>query len=447
MQALVASLLVFSLTLWPAPLPTPNEEGRPSGRSELAPTEGFAIETRSGQRVEGRLLDGEGSGLKLAVAGPDGVAERVLPAEDCALIWNLARLPQPDGSKAVGRQAQGAPGSTDAMDLLLLVGAEGRAGDRLWGRLLGGDDFGLRMRLDDGLEVEVPFDAVDRLLPGVDRPLDRLLDLAGGGFDDRLWRRRTDGGLDGVTGVLARLEDRAVILESALGELRFPVDNVLALVLSATEHPDKPLEGWPMTVRLVGGSLFEATLHEVAGGVFHFETQFSEALLVPQEVVASLLPGGRGAAIPLDRYEPVEVEEWPALGGPESLLYPWRRGLSVSGQPLRVGGLLRTTGLGVHANARLRYEVPAGVTALRVTVGLVDEVFELPAEASVTFEILVDGTSRASTGVFREGDAPRDLRVDDLESGQILELVTLDAGDLDAGDRAAWVDGLFFTDS
>jgi hypothetical protein len=108
---------------------------------------------------------------------------------------------------------------------------------------------------------------------------------------------------------------------------------------------------------------------------------------------------------------------------------------------------LRTTGLGVHANARLQYVVPEGVSGLRVTVGLVDEVYDLPAEASVTFEILVDGASRVSTGIFREGDAPKDLRVVGLEAGQVIELVTLDAGDLDAGDRAGWVDGLFFSDA
>ena len=150
---------------------------------------------------------------------------------------------------------------------------------------------------------------------------------------------------------------------------------------------------------------------------------------------------------PLSHLDPDVVEEWPALGGPEAVLFPWRRELSVSGQVLRVGGLLRTTGLGVHANARLGYVVPEGMSGLRVTVGLADEVFDLPAEASVTFEILVDGTSRASTGLFREGDVPKDLRVDGLEAGQLIELVTLDAGDLDAGDRAAWVDGLFYSDT
>jgi hypothetical protein len=406
------------------------DEARMPLGSEPEAAHGFRFETRDGEQIEGDLLEGTPGSLRVSVGGE----ARVVSAEELILAWNLAP------TEAV---------RDEPADLLLLAAADGvsGSGDRLWGRLLGGDEFGLRMQLDAGLEVEVPFDAVDRLLPAVDRPLDRLIDLAGGGFDDRLWRRRQDGGLDGVTGVLARLEQRTILMESALGELSFPADKVLALVLAATEHPGKTLEGWPMTVRLTGGSLFEAALKEVSGGVFHFETQFAESLAVPQEVIATLLLGGaKGVAGPLARYEPVKVEEWPTLGGPESLLFPWRRGLSVSGGSLRVGGLLRATGLGVHANARLHYVVPEGVTGLRVTVGLVDEVLELPAEASVTFEILVDGTPKASTGIVLEGDDPEDLRVSDLEAGQVLVLVTLDAGDLDAGDRAAWVDGLFFTE-
>ncbi|MDG2150133.1 MAG: NPCBM/NEW2 domain-containing protein [Planctomycetota bacterium] len=427
------AFILFSLMAasWPsAGLPGLDEEGL-AELAEASSSGAFRVETRSGEHFEGQLQGGQAGGLRLVVEGED--AE--VPADDWALVWNL-------------KHGEGRP--EEAPDLVLLVAPEGvvGTGDRLWGRLLGGDEFGLRMRLDAGLEVEVPFDAVDRLLPGVDRPLDRLIDLAGGGFDDRLWRRRSDGGLDGVTGVLVRLQDRTLVLESALGELDFPAETVLGLVLADTEHPGQPLEGLPMTVRLMGGSLFEAALRDVSDGVFLFETQFATSLALPGSVIASLLPHRReGRMTPLSRLDPAVVEEWPALGGPEAVLFPWRRELSVSGQALRVGGLLRTTGLGVHANARLGYVVPEDVSGLRVTVGLVDEVFDLPAEASVTFEILVDGTSRASTGLFREGDAPKDLRVDGLEAGQLIELITLDAGDLDAGDRAAWVDGLFYSDA
>jgi len=391
-----------------------------------APT--MIVETQRGERLEGQLVAAGPDGLELQVQG----GTHRIDAEDLLLAW------------AAGRPRDASDQAQTPADLLFMTAEDGSSGggDRLWGRLEGGTDFELLLRLEFDLTVEVPFDHVDRLLPAVDRPVDRLVALGGDGIDDRLWRRRPDGGLDGVTGVLARVADRNLVMESALGELSFPADDVLALVLAATEHPARALDGLPVRVRLTGGSLFEAGLQEVREETLVFQTQFADEFAVPREQVVSMLFHSPGVRQLADE-RPVEVEEWTAIGGPDAVLFPWRPGCSVSGLPLSVGNVLRTTGLGVHANARLTYVVPEGIGALRVTAGLADEVLELPAEATVSFEILLDGEQVATTGLLREGDDPVDLRVESLKPGQRLQLVTLDGGDLDAGDRAAWVDGVF----
>jgi hypothetical protein len=408
-----------------------------------APT--VRLEKLSGETVLGVLLDSEPGALRVRAEGQPVS----LPEGELVLLWVL-EASDGSGSEA-GTEPDSLPAeasdSEPAADLLMLASRSGvpGTGDRLWGRLEGGDEFGLVWRLAAGQRLELPFDDVDRLLPGVDRPVDRLLELASSEIDDRLYRRRPDGGLDGVTGVLARMDGRQMVLESALGDLSFEADDVLALVLAATEHPARQLPGWPVRVRLVGGSLFEAALQGVAGGRFRLATQFAEELLLPIRAVSSMLlrvPAEGGVQLLAD-LEPTAVREWSALGGDDAVLYSWRRDLSVSGRPLRVGGALHTTGLGVHANAQLAYEVPAGVDRLRVSVGLIDEVLELPAEASVSFEVRVDGVPVVTTEVLREGQPPLLLRVSGLEAGQTLELLTLDGGDLDAGDRAAWVDGVF----
>ena len=232
-------------------------------------------------------------------------------------------------------------------------------------------------------------------------------------------------------------------LDSGLGELSFQLGEVLAVVLSATEAPGGELEGVPVRVRLTGGALFDAGL--LGGDVdrLRLSTAFSENdLTVPLSALSALLLPPSPQAVLADA-QPVDVVEWSSLAGGDDVLFPWRRDLSVSGGPLRVGGVQAASGIGVHANAALTFVVPAGMASLRVTVGLVDEVLALPAEASVTFEILVDGERVAGTGVVREGEAPRVLRVDGLKDGQRIELRTADADDHDAGDRAAWVNGLF----
>jgi hypothetical protein len=55
--------------------------------------------------------------------------------------------------------------------------------------------------------------------------------------------------------------------------------------------------------------------------------------------------------------------------------------------------------------------------------------------------VLVDGQPRGSARVV-EGDPAGVLRVDGLSGAKRLELQVTDGGDDDAGDRAAWVDGV-----
>jgi hypothetical protein len=274
--------------------------------------------------------------------------------------------------------------------------------------------------------------------------VDRLALLEGGGADDRVWRRGTEGGLDSLTGVVAAVDGSRLTFESALGPLDFALPDVLAVVFASSPAGRKTLPGAPVVVRLTSGTRLHAGLLALDPQTVTLSSRLAERLELPASALASLVHAGLGNLLLADLV-PVEVDERPSIGGPEDFLFPWRADLSVTGRPLSVGGVLRATGLGVHSNSRLAFELPAGVTALRVTVGLCDEVTELPARGSVRFEVLVDGVQRAASGVVREGDPPVVLRVDGLDGAQRLELVVDDAGDDDAADRAAWVDGVLLT--
>jgi len=287
----------------------------------------------------------------------------------------------------------------------------------------------------------IPLDLCERILPGTAPPLDRLLRLAAGDGDDRLWRRRPDGGLDALTGVLDRVDAEAVHFEGALGSLRFPLAEVAAVVLAPFAADPLERAGLPMALRLAGGSRLQAGLLSVRDGQLEVSTVFAERLVLPLSALVAGVRRGAGA-VALAELSPVTVEERPGIGGPEDVLFPWQRNLSVGGQPLSVGGRLAATGLSVHAHARLVFELPRGAEELRVNAGLCDEVAELPARGSVRFEILVDGESRARSGVVQQGDPPVDLRVTGLTGAVRLELLVDDGGDDDAGDRAAWVNGV-----
>jgi len=398
---------------------------------------------RDGRFVEGRLLALEDGNLLLA-GGAGGEAPIKVPLAD------LVRMAQ--GRSAAGGPASGTGAGTAAPDILDLAGGAAAArgapeahtggGDRLVGRLLGGNTYGVRFQLSGALPFDVPFESIDRLLPHASGPVDRLTLLPGAEADDRLWRRGADGTPDSLTGVVQSVGDGKVVFESALGTLDFPLADVIALIFAAEGRATDPLPGTAVMVRLRDGSRLDAGLLEWRDGRCVLATQFSPRLELPTDAVASLVRHDDSITLLADLM-PTRVEEWPSFGTPADFLFPWRKDLSVSGQLLTVGGQSRPTGLGVHSNSRLTFTVPPGATTLFVTAGLCDEVADLPALGTVNFAVRVQGVLVAATGLVREGGAAQTLRLDGLRGGETLELFTGDGGDDDAGDRAAWADGVF----
>lgn len=394
------------------------------------------VELRDGGLVEGRLAGFDGQALRLE--RPDG--ERLVAAGDLLLVHAprpAAPRPEPEPPSIEPRGAAPPP----ADDLLLLAGQDG---DRLAGRLVGGDADGVRFHFGGLRPADVPFERIERVLPGARLPVDRLALLPGAGDDDRLWRRREDGGLDSLTGVVDALGPDRVAFEGALGRLEFPLGEVVALVLAGGGPGDGERAGLPVVLRLHGGSRLSGGLVEVSAGRMVLATSWAGRIEVPTAALASLACRGPGRRLLAD-LAPVEVEERPTAGGPADVLFPWRRDLSVTGRLLTVDGQPRATGLGVHAWSRLAFDLPPGTRALHVTGGLCDEVGELPARASVGLRVLVDGQERARAAVL-EGDPSARLVVDGLQGARRLELVADDGGDDDAGDRAAWVDGVLLGD-
>lgn len=388
------------------------------------------VELSDGSTRVGRLTGWDGEALALSTSS--GPAR--LPSEDVVLVTAAARPAEPGAEPA------------RAPDVILMAPADGASPDRLAGELRGGDDFGVILDLGAREPVELAFDGIDRILPHASRPLDRLAGLADGGFDDRVWQLGRDGGLDGLAGVVARVEAGRVVLESGLDEVGFELLDVLAVVLAATEHPGGDLsEGGQRPVVRVAtatGSLFAAGLLGLEDGWLGLTPAFSDELWLPLAELDAVWVESPDR-VPFHAARVLEAEERPSLGGSDDVLFPWLADLSVSGRPLALDGVHRAGGFGVHAYSRLVLEIPEGALSARVRVGLSDEVAELPAQGSVRCELRVDGQRSAGGQLIREGDGSLVLRTGALGDARTLELVTDDGGDLDAGDRVAWVDGWF----
>ena len=392
------------------------------------------IELRSGRVVEGPLRAAADGRLTVTVGD----------SEEAVRLDELLLLSLGSGGGEVSGLPAPPPGAPP--DLIVLTAPEGASrGDRLVGRIVGGDEFGIRLELDGGAVVTIPFDEIERLLPRADRPVDRLIALEGAGADDRVWRRKPDGSLDPVAGVVEQLDGSVLVFDGAMGPLRFDLAEVVAVVLAGARAAPRELAGQPVVARLHGGSRLSAGLLELGPDRLVLATRFAERLELPLPALASLVVRDPGVVL-LAELVPAAVEQWPSVGQPADFLFPWQPDLSVTGRLLTVAGIPRATGLGVHANARLSFVLPARASRLRVTGGLVDEVGELAAAGSVRFAVQADGADAVRSEVVREGQEPVVLRLDGLQGGGRLELLVDDGGDDDAGDRAAWVDGVILLD-
>ena len=121
------------------------------------------------------------------------------------------------------------------------------------------------------------------------------------------------------------------------------------------------------------------------------------------------------------------------------MVWPHRLDRSVSGGPLRCGGRLYTRGIGVHAPSKLRWELDGSWSALKLAIGVDDEVLELAGRGSVIFRVVVDGEARFESEVMRGGRAPLEVPRISLEGAAELRLEVEMASDLHVADRADWL--------
>ena len=112
-------------------------------------------------------------------------------------------------------------------------------------------------------------------------------------------------------------------------------------------------------------------------------------------------------------------------------------GMSVDNNPMTLGGVVYTHGIGTHAGSRLPVDLKGSATRFSAIVGVDDEKKVSPA--SVTFEVLVDGKKKFETPVLHGGDKPMPISLD-ITGAKRLTLVVTDGGDGIDSDHADWAD-------
>lgn len=293
--------------------------------------------------------------------------------------------------------------------------------------------------------VSIPLDVIRAIGIGAAGARSDTATFPGAEGKDVVLRRGAAAG-DYLAGTLLEVGAAGVAVESDLGEVRLPLEQVLGVVVAEVEGAAPREPARKVRVELGPGEHLAGDLLSLTTGEFSIDTSFKRGLAVPLDRVASLrFASGRFEY--LSDLEPAEVQETPFIGGPDDFLFGWQRDRSVTGQPLLVKGRRFAKGLGLHSRCRLAYDLGGRYARLEGAVGVSDEVLALAVRGSLVFRFLVDGTLRFESPELEGGREAVALPALDLAGAEQL-VVEVDFGQRgDVADRAVLGDPILVRSS
>jgi alpha-galactosidase len=104
------------------------------------------------------------------------------------------------------------------------------------------------------------------------------------------------------------------------------------------------------------------------------------------------------------------------------------------GNPITIGGVTYTKGVGAHAPSEIDVYVGGRCSSFSSDVGVDDE---KTAFGSVVFQVWADNTKVADSGLLTVDDPAKSLTAD-LRGAQFLRMVVTDGGDGNNSDHADW---------
>lgn len=314
-------------------------------------------------------------------------------------------------------------------------------GDLLRGtfQVTGEDRFSIRT--GSGSVFDVRLDALRRIVfPKLAGGEDLALFPSGEG-KDRLYPKKKGAILDFSNGTVEGFEGERVLFRGTRGNVeKFALTDLAALSLAPLDVPAEE-KSLLALLELVDGSRVTGKLTALRGEKVELQSTLIGACSIEtREIVSIRFKNARFRY--LSDLDPVLVQESNPFGADEPSLFPFQKDRSVGGRPLRVGGVEFFRGLGVHSRCVLTYVLPKDFRWFRASLGIDDEVLELPARGSVIFRVLKDGKLAYESPIVRGGAAA--IAMPDLDIAGVNEL-TLEvdfADDLHVADRADWLDPL-----
>jgi len=150
-------------------------------------------------------------------------------------------------------------------------------------------------------------------------------------------------------------------------------------------------------------------------------------------VLLVMLVIGSGAAFagePLDKAISVAHQDWGVLGVDVAAHAPEKQG-----RALQIGDQHYDRGVGTHANSQLAVDLCGEYTLFEAEIGV--QAHPDHDRGTVVFQVFVDGDLRFESGLMRQADPARAIRID-LDGAYDMDLVVKDGGDGIECDLANW---------
>ena len=113
-----------------------------------------------------------------------------------------------------------------------------------------------------------------------------------------------------------------------------------------------------------------------------------------------------------------------------------KQNTSVDGNPLKIGEVVYSTGLGTHANSEIVYNLNGQYKTFKAIVGVDDEV---GPNGSIAFSVYLDGQLAYESGVLNGTQSGQTVNLD-VSGATTMKLVASDGGDGISNDHADWAD-------
>lgn len=241
---------------------------------------------------------------------------------------------------------------------------------------------------------------------------------------------------DVVRGILAEVSDQSLSLMPAAGgdPVAVPVESVSDLLL-ATPPGGRPAgsEEAKFAVRLVSGTLISCKAVRVAdSGEVVLDLAYGGAPVKTQLGQILAIEHTAGPVAWLSTRTPLEDVSTPYFGGK----FPTQFDRTVTGEPIRIGGVTYTRGIGVHSRSKLVFALTPEDKVFRTRYAIDSSL----SYADVDVRVYVDDKVMHERKGVRAGTLSNIVKID-LPAGARTLTLEVDYGQgYDIQDRLTWIE-------